>query len=55
MNLGCQDSEGHRGTVEANVYQKTVDYPTQLSNGYHIIFDTDELVTLRWVQVTQGR
>ena len=46
---------GHLGMVEANVYQKTVDYPTELSNEYHIILDTDELVTLRWNEVTLGR
>jgi len=42
--------EGHRGTVEANVYQRTVDYP-ELSNGYHVMLDTEELVTVRWDQV----
>ncbi len=43
--------EGHRGTVEANVYQKTVDYPDEWANGYHIMLDTEVLVTVRWDQV----
>ena len=43
--------EGHKGTVEANVYQKTVDYPEELANGYHIMLDTEKLVTVRWDQV----
>ena len=43
--------EGHGGTVEANVYQKTVDYPGELSEGFHVMLDTEELVTVRWDQV----
>ena len=43
--------EGHRGTVEANVYQKTVDYPDEWANGYHVMLDTEELVTVGWDQV----
>ena len=43
--------EGHRGTVEANVYQKTVDYPNEWSNGYHVMLDTEKLVTVRLDQV----
>ena len=42
---------GHRGTVEANVYQKTVDYPDEWANGYHVMLDSDEIVTVRWDQV----
>ncbi|MCH8801840.1 MAG: hypothetical protein IH963_13125 [Chloroflexi bacterium] len=45
----------NKGTVEANVYQKTMDHPDEWSNGYHVILDTDGLVTLRWDQVTLGR
>ena len=43
--------EGHRGTVEANVYQKTVDNSDEWANGYHIMLDTEKLVTVRWDQV----
>ena len=47
--------KGHRGTVEANVYQKTADYPEEWSNGYHVMLDSEELVTLRWDQVEEVR
>ena len=42
---------GHHGTVESNVFLRTVDYPDELSNGYHVMLDTEELVTVRWDQV----
>ena len=42
---------GHKGTVESNVYQRTVDYPDEWNNGFHIWLDTGELVTVRWEQV----
>jgi len=42
---------GRTGTVEANVYQRTVDYPGEWANGYHIMLDAEELVTVRWDQV----
>ena len=42
---------GRTGTVESNVYQKSVDYPDELANGFHIMLDTGELVTVRWDQV----
>ena len=38
-------------TVESNVYQKTVDYPDEWANGYHVMLDSKELVTVRWDQV----
>ena len=46
---------GHRGTVEANVYQKTVDYPGEWANGFHVMLDSEELVTVRWDQVEAMR
>ncbi len=42
---------GQTGIVESNVFQKTVDYPTELSNGFQVMLDTEELVTVRWDQV----
>ena len=42
---------GYQGMVEANVYQKTVDYPEEWANGYHVMLDTEELVTVRWDQI----
>ncbi|MDA0770747.1 MAG: hypothetical protein O2909_13100 [Chloroflexi bacterium] len=44
---------GHPDTVESNVYQKTVDYPDEFYNGYHVMLDTGVLVTVRWDQVDQ--
>ena len=43
---------GQTGTVDSNVHQRTADYPDQLANGYHVMLDTGELVTVRWDQVT---
>ena len=42
---------GHQGTVDSNVHQRTVDYPDELANGYHVMLDTQELVMVRWEQV----
>lgn len=42
---------GHQGTVESNVFQRTVDYPDEFANGYHVMLDIEELVTVRWDQV----
>jgi len=43
---------GHTGTVESNVYQKSTAYPNELANGFHIMLDTGELVTVRRDQVS---
>ena len=46
---------GHTGTIESNVYQRTVDYPDEWFNGHHVMLDSEVLVTLRWEQVeTKG-
>ena len=42
---------GHSGTVESNVFQRTVDYPDEIDNGFHVMLDAGELVTVRWEQV----
>jgi len=42
---------GHSGSVESNVHQRTVDYPDDLANGFHIMLDSGVLVTVRWDQV----
>ena len=42
---------GHTGTVESNVHQRTVDHPDEWANGFHIMDDAGELVTVRWDQV----
>jgi ribosomal protein L24 len=36
---------GYQGTVEANVYQNTMDYPDEWANGFHVILDSEEVVT----------
>ncbi len=46
---------GHTGTVDSNVVQKTVDRPDEWANGYHVMLDTEELVTVRWDQVGSVR
>ena len=42
------------GVQEANVYQRTVDYPDEFSNGYDVMLDNEKLVTVRWDQVKEG-
>ena len=42
---------GHSGTVDSNVFQRTADYPGELSEGFHVMLDSGELVTVRWDQV----
>ena len=44
---------GHTGTVKANVHQRTVDWPEDFYDGFHLILDNEELVTVRWEQVEQ--
>ena len=35
----------------SNVHQRTVNYPDELANGFHIMLDIGKLVTVRWKQV----
>ncbi len=42
---------GRTGIVESNVYQKTVDYPGEWSNGFQVMLDSGELVNVRCDQV----
>jgi transcription antitermination factor NusG len=42
---------GRAGTIESNVYQRTVDYPDEWANGFHVMLASGELVTVRWDQV----
>ena len=46
---------GHTGAVESNVYQRTVDCPEEFHNGFHVMLDTEELVTVRWEQAELSR
>ena len=34
-----------------DVHQRTVDYPEKFANGYHVMLDSEVLVTVRWEQV----
>ena len=51
MTITTGKYAGQTGTIEANVYQGTTDYPDEWANGYHVMLDTEELVTIRWDQV----
>ena len=42
---------GRTGTVEANVFQRTVDYPDEFAAGFHLVLDDGEWVTVRVEQV----
>ena len=44
--LEFQEYSGHLGTIESNVYQRTVGYPDEWYNGYHVMH-SEELVTVR--------
>jgi hypothetical protein len=39
--------------MESNVYLKTGDYAGEWPNGYHVMLDSDELVTVLWEQVEE--
>ena len=43
------------GTVESNVYQRTVDYPEEFHNGFHVWLNIEVLVTVRWEQLEAVR
>ena len=51
MTITTGKYSGHQGTIEANVYQKTVDNPDEWANGYHVMLDTEELTTVWWDHV----
>lgn len=39
------------GVVESAVFQRTVDYPNEYAQGYHVVLDDGKVVTVRWDQV----
>ncbi len=51
MRITTGKYAGQSGTVESNVYQRTVDYPDEWDNGFHVMLDSGVLVTVRWEQV----
>jgi len=42
---------GALGVVDSAVFQRTIDYPEDLSPGYHVVLSDDAVVTVRWDQV----
>jgi len=42
---------GGTGTVDANVFQRTVDYPEEFAAGFHLVLDDGTVVTVRREQV----
>jgi len=42
---------GKTGTVDANAFQKTEDYPNEYAAALHVVLNTGRVVTLRWDQV----
>ena len=51
VTITCGKYAGRTGTIESNVFQRTVDYPDELANGFHVMLDSGELVTVRRNQV----
>lgn len=44
---------GKTGTVESRVFQKTIDYPEESADAFHIALDDDTKVTVRRDQVEE--
>jgi len=42
---------GKTGTVDANVFQKTEDYPNEYAAAFHVILEDETVVTIRCDQV----
>jgi len=42
---------GRTGTVDAKVFQRTVDYPEEFAAGHHLVLDDETWVTVRRDQV----
>ena len=46
---------GRTGTVDANVFQRPVDYPDEFAAGFHLVLDDGKWVTVRRDQVASSR
>ena len=46
---------GRTGTVEANVYRRTVDFPHEFANIHKVMLETEVLMTVRWDQIERLR
>ncbi len=42
---------GKTGTVDANVFRKTEDYPNDYAGAFHVVLEDERVVTVRWDQV----
>lgn len=47
MKIFSGSDAGHLSVVESDVYQRTVDYPDEFNDGYHVMLDGEEPVTDR--------
>ena len=48
MKITSGKHTGRSGVIESNLHQRTLDYPDELTNGYHVMLDTEEFVTVLW-------
>lgn len=42
---------GQHGSVDSDVFQKTVDYPEEHARGCHVVLEEGQVVTVLWDQV----
>ena len=52
MVIVCGRYEGRTGVVDSAVFQRTVDYHDEYAPRYHVILDSDQVITVRWDQVS---
>ena len=45
---------GRTGTVDSNVFQRTVDHPDEFAMAFHLVLDDGTVVTVRQDQVEFG-
>ena len=45
---------GVLGVVDSAVFQRSIDYPEDVSPGYHVVLPDDAVVTVRWDQVKKA-
>lgn len=51
MRITTGKYAGRTGTIDSNVYQRTMDCTDEYHNGHHVMLDTEVLLTVRWDQV----
>lgn len=45
---------GVQGVVDSAVFQRTIDFPQDVSPGYHVVLPDNAVVTVRWDQVKKA-